>query len=327
MSNINLYVERVPGYDDMVRIPLSQSDDLATLINAFTDILEACFKDGYFKIIVDLKDLPYPSSSLIAILIEATTRARRYDGDVMIANANRTAKNNLATFSALSYLNVDGDHTSAFGKPQPIAQTAELRPKAQLRKKVEPPAELEIEPVPHQKSKLEFDTPSDDISEPPFVDKLDDSSFEELIPVDQRNSKNLRVKSMPQYLYTICDFVTSRAESVGFNSKEVGKIKIAVYEACLNVIEHAYHSNPDNWIDVWVESDARKFTTIIQDYGVGFGEFSFKDYNVLSAMDSRKTGGFGLYIIRRSMDEIDYKSDKVKGNRLTLTKYIKQILE
>jgi anti-sigma regulatory factor (Ser/Thr protein kinase) len=42
----------------------------------------------------------------------------------------------------------------------------------------------------------------------------------------------------------------------------------------------------------------------------------------MSAMDHRQTGGFGLYIIRRSMNEIDYQADRVKGNRLTLTKYI-----
>jgi anti-sigma regulatory factor (Ser/Thr protein kinase) len=30
------------------------------------------------------------------------------------------------------------------------------------------------------------------------------------------------------------------------SEKEIGKIKIAVYEACLNVIEHAYHSGRMN---------------------------------------------------------------------------------
>ncbi len=321
MSNINLYVERVPGYDDMVRIPLSQSDDIATLISAFNDALDSCFKDGYTKIIIDLKNLPYPSSSLIAMLIVATARARRGNGDVLIANASRTAKNNLTTFSALSYLNVDGDQSSAFGNLQSREPAVEPKPNQETVNKAEPA------PKPARAKKAEFEAMREDISDPPILEKLDKTSFEELIPYERKSANHLRVESVPQNLYVICDFVTAHAEKVGFNSKEAGKIKIAVYEACLNVIEHAYHSNPDNWIDVWIEADTIKFSIIIQDYGVGFGEFSFKDYDVLSAMDSRKTGGFGLYIIRRSMDEIDYKPDKLNGNRLVLTKYLKDIIQ
>jgi anti-sigma regulatory factor (Ser/Thr protein kinase) len=73
---------------------------------------------------------------------------------------------------------------------------------------------------------------------------------------------------------------------------------------------------------VWVDYDDERFKVIVQDYGIGFEGLSLKDYDVMSAMDHRQTGGFGLYIIRRSMNEIDYQADRVKGNRLTLTKYI-----
>lgn len=324
MSQANLLVERVSGYDNMVRIPLSQDDNVAP---ALTDTLEACLRDGDIQIIVDLKNLPYPPSSVIAVLIEATARARRLAGDLVITNASRSAKNNLATFSALSYLNVDGDHTSAFGNQGSVGPDSRIAPPHEI-----PTQTLEFESANHHSQKEEDEPLSEDISDPPFVGKLEDS-FEELISfedgnsTEETNSKHLRVQSVAQNLYTICDFVTDHADRVGFNSKEIGKTKIAVYEACLNVIEHAYHSNPDNWIDVWVEYDNNKFTIIIQDYGLGFGEFSFKDYNVLSAMDSRKTGGFGLYIIRRSMDEVEYTCDEQEGNRLILTKYINHIIQ
>lgn len=319
MSYLNLFVERVPGYDKLVRIPLTHSDDLTALIAAFTDTVEACFKEGYSQIIVDLKELPYPPASLIAVLIEATVRARRLDGDVLIANASRTAKNNLATFSALSYLTVDGDHTSAFGNQLVSPETG-----AAHQELVAEPADLKstTHPLPNHA----VESLHEDISDPPILEKMEES-FDELTSYEDKSLKHLRVQSTAQNLYTICDFVTGHAEKVGFDSKEIGKTKIAVYEACLNVIEHAYHSNPDNWIDVWVEYDSRKFTIVIQDYGIGFGEFSFKDYDVLSAMDSRKTGGFGLYIIRRSMDEIDYKADPANGNRMTLTKYLNKVIQ
>lgn len=134
---------------------------------------------------------------------------------------------------------------------------------------------------------------------------------------------HLRVKSLAKNLYAICDFVIKYATRASFDSKVVGKMRIAVYEACLNVIEHAYHSNPENWIDVWIEYNAEMFKVVIQDYGTGFDGFSDQKFDAVSAMDGRQTGGFGLYIILRSMDKVDYRPDQKHGNRLTMVKFIK----
>ncbi|MFQ5772110.1 MAG: ATP-binding protein, partial [bacterium] len=306
MASVKIVVERLAGFKHIVRIPSANISDSQTIFEALRETFDSCLNNGNAKIIVDLKNVRFPSSSLIALLIEATSRARKLDGDVKIINLSHTAKNNLATFSALSYLSVEKDEAYAlqdFQDSEPVGVKAVM--------------------------------PSNDIVEDPLIEKFEDS-FEELATAKNENSiqeveeteKNAangyhkRVKSTIKNLYTICDFVTQYAKTAGFNAKHVGKTKIAVYEACLNIVEHAYHSNPDNWIDVWVDYDDKLFTVIIQDYGEAFEGLNIKDYDVLSAMDHRQTGGFGLYIIRRSMDEIEYQSDKIRGNRLKLVKYI-----
>lgn len=134
--------------------------------------------------------------------------------------------------------------------------------------------------------------------------------------------KRIRVKSKIESLYEICDFVTTLAAKVGFSEKEVGKIKVTVYEACINVIEHAYHSDPDEWIVVTVQYDSLDFTIIIQDWGESFNFDDTKPYDVNQAVQDRKTGGFGMFIILRSMDEVKYKTDPLNGNRLILRKRI-----
>jgi anti-sigma regulatory factor (Ser/Thr protein kinase) len=73
---------------------------------------------------------------------------------------------------------------------------------------------------------------------------------------------------------------------------------------------------------VWVDFDRDKFTIVIQDYGLSFEFKGHNRYDVQAAMEGRQTGGFGLYIIQRSMDEISYQADPVRGNRLTLVKYL-----
>jgi len=134
--------------------------------------------------------------------------------------------------------------------------------------------------------------------------------------------KRIRVKSKIESLYEICDFVTTLAAKVGFSEKEVGKIKVTVYEACINVIEHAYHSDPDEWIVVMVQYDSVDFTITIQDWGESFNFDDTKPYDVNQAVQDRKTGGFGMFIILRSMDEVKYKTDPLNGNRLILRKRI-----
>jgi len=133
----------------------------------------------------------------------------------------------------------------------------------------------------------------------------------------------IRVKSKLESLYTICDFVTKYAGEVGFHTKEIAKIKVTVYEAAINVIEHAYRSAPDEWIVVRVQFDAKKFMIVLQDWGESFQFDDSKTYDVKQAVEDRKTGGFGLFIIKRSMDDVIYKNDPVNGNRLILIKKIK----
>ena len=46
-------------------------------------------------------------------------------------------------------------------------------------------------------------------------------------------------------------------------------------------------------------------------------------YDVQEVMDKRRSGGFGLHIIRRSMDNVEYHPDLVNGNRLIMVKHLK----
>ena len=132
----------------------------------------------------------------------------------------------------------------------------------------------------------------------------------------------LRVGSKSDNLYKICNFVVKLATAAGMEEKEVGKVKIAVYEACLNVIEHAYHSDPHRWINVEVSYDTDRFNIVIHDTGLSFRGYTSKPYDVQEAVENRRTGGFGMHIIGKSMDEVKYQSDPVTGNRLTMVKYL-----
>ena len=133
---------------------------------------------------------------------------------------------------------------------------------------------------------------------------------------------SIQVESRVDRLYKICDFVTRWAEKAGMDRVEISKVKIAVYEAAVNVVEHAYHFEPNHLINVSVDYDDTKFVIVMIDNGDSFNLSNIKPYDVEEAMDERRTGGFGLYIIRRAMDEVKYESDPIRGNKLTMVKYL-----
>ncbi|MBN1466452.1 ATP-binding protein, partial [candidate division KSB1 bacterium] len=118
-------------------------------------------------------------------------------------------------------------------------------------------------------------------------------------------------------------FVTARAKAIGFGENDLSRIKIAVYEACLNAIQHTRKMNPGDKVVVEVESRARTLVVNVYDRGIGFDPDKTHDYDVTDAASHRKTGGMGLHIIRRAMDEVNYQMDTLNGNKLIMVKHLK----
>jgi serine/threonine-protein kinase RsbW len=58
------------------------------------------------------------------------------------------------------------------------------------------------------------------------------------------NGTHLLLPGTPDSLPRIREAVVSHAEQIGFESTDVAKIEMAVGEACSNIIEHAYLTQP-----------------------------------------------------------------------------------
>lgn len=123
-------------------------------------------------------------------------------------------------------------------------------------------------------------------------------------------------------VYKACNFVLAHASNMGFPESETSRIKIAVYEACLNAIQHSRKMSPGDKVSIEVETRDNKLQINIYDKGIGFDPEKTHDYDVTEAASHRKTGGMGLHIIRRAMDEVNYEVDRLNGNKLIMTKYL-----
>jgi anti-sigma regulatory factor (Ser/Thr protein kinase) len=69
----------------------------------------------------------------------------------------------------------------------------------------------------------------------------------------RKSEYKLRIPSQTDNLELIRDFVSKLASKVGFSEEDVGKIELAVDEACTNVIKHAYKKDVSKPIDIVIK--------------------------------------------------------------------------
>jgi serine/threonine-protein kinase RsbW len=122
-------------------------------------------------------------------------------------------------------------------------------------------------------------------------------------------------------LAEIADFFAQAAQEAGFNSKDTYAVKLAVDEACSNIIEHGYNEekNAEICCSYEVLNDGLKI--IIQDWGKPFtpDEVPEPDFDV--DLCDLKPRGAGLYFMKKLMDEVSFDFDSGDGNILVMIKH------
>ncbi len=332
MDSANISIRYLGPKKKVVRAGFHKTPNLKKAFAEFERFFEEKLAQGYTHWIMDLQGLAFPTSSMIAFFISATVRTRARGGEVTLINASKSARNNFVTFSPLTFLSIEDDermvlrdfelavtdHSEETSEPAALFDEADIAEPPEVdvfsdmaAEKTDRPAQKA--PKPQQRTKAENHSPAP-------IPNI--ATRDAVAHTAGPRQYNFETTSSPSNLYAMCNFVVDHAAQAGISEKQISKIKISIYEACLNVIEHAYHSRPDNPIKLTVTYDQKQFKVEILDHGLSFNERKRKQYDVEEAMKNRQTGGFGMHIIERAMDEIDYVSDPVNGNCLTLIKHL-----
>ena len=155
----------------------------------------------------------------------------------------------------------------------------------------------------------------------------------EKIRLKQSTGKlQLQAPSHGSYLSYIRSLVADLARKIGFPDEEVAKIEMAVDEACSNVVEHAYrskrewcwkHRDPEIRLDVRVEKNS--LVIEINDHGQKFDFAGYRPDSLEARLERMLPHGYGVFIMRKFMDEIQYSSSDKTGNTLRLVKYLKKL--
>ncbi len=136
------------------------------------------------------------------------------------------------------------------------------------------------------------------------------------------NDNTLIIISRTENLSKVRDFINYQALNAGFNSGDVQDIILAVDEAVTNIIKHSYSFDPEGEIKIEIEIKDDEFIITITDKGKSFNPASVPEPDIRKYQKEHRVGGFGLYLMKKFMDDVSYTSIPDNYNKVTLKKKI-----
>jgi serine/threonine-protein kinase RsbW len=112
-----------------------------------------------------------------------------------------------------------------------------------------------------------------------------------------------------------------KKHGAGLSSEILYDVQLAVDEACTNIISHGYRDLDPGSIILDLEVDPDKLIVTLTDFGHSFEPGNAPIPDVDAPIEERELGGFGLFFIQQSVDEMDYQVTE-DGNKMILTKYL-----
>ena len=99
-------------------------------------------------------------------------------------------------------------------------------------------------------------------------------------------------------------------------------LKLAVEEACMNVITHGYSGMDPGSIILELQLDPQQVVVTLTDFGHPFEPYEPGPPDLETNLENGLAQGFGLHFIYQTMDQIDYETVQ-DGNHLRFVKQLR----
>ncbi len=129
----------------------------------------------------------------------------------------------------------------------------------------------------------------------------------------------LRFPSDPKRLRMVREKVQEIAEEIGCSKKLISDLVIAINEACMNIMQHAYKGDKSGEILLEIQKDSGYLQVVLTDYAASIDPSNIRPRD----LEDVKPGGLGTYFIQEIMDDCTYGNlDNSAGNFLKMRKKI-----
>lgn len=134
----------------------------------------------------------------------------------------------------------------------------------------------------------------------------------------------LSVPAQPEYVAVVRLTASGIANRMGYSYDDIEDIKVAVSEACTNVVNHAYLDDDNGLINVDFTLFENRVEITIIDKGCSFDYQtvmrSSKPVDMDVPVNQLNEGGLGLFLINTLMDEVVVKDNS--GVNVIMTKFL-----
>ena len=138
---------------------------------------------------------------------------------------------------------------------------------------------------------------------------------------DADNSgQEISVEASENKLGSVLGFIEERLEEAGCSFKTQMQIAVAAEEIFINIAKYAYLEGKGRaQIRFSTENDPKRAVITFLDNGMPYDPLAREDPDVTLPADERPVGGLGIYMVKKTMDDVIYKY-KDGQNILTIVK-------
>ena len=120
--------------------------------------------------------------------------------------------------------------------------------------------------------------------------------------------KELTITATVENIEVVTDFVNEQLEAFDCPMKAQIQIDIAIDELFGNIAHYAYNPEVgDATVRVEVVEDPLAVVITFIDKGVPYDPLAKADPDITLSAEDREVGGLGIFMVKKSMDEITYE--------------------
>jgi serine/threonine-protein kinase RsbW len=117
------------------------------------------------------------------------------------------------------------------------------------------------------------------------------------------------------------DELESFAREHTVTPRALHELQLAIEEHLTNVLTHGYSDKLEHRIGVRVEVKASELRVQVEDDGRAFNPLEQAAPDVSKPLDERPVGGLGIYMMRKSLDAVEYRREEGR-NVLVMVKRV-----
>jgi anti-sigma regulatory factor (Ser/Thr protein kinase) len=132
--------------------------------------------------------------------------------------------------------------------------------------------------------------------------------------------KEITVKATDEELNNVIGFVEAELEAAGCPMRTMMQISVATEEIFVNIAHYAYAPETgEATLRLTVNESPGEAELLFIDSGIPYDPLAKPDPDVTLSAEQRQIGGLGIFMVKKSMDEMSYEY-KDGQNRLTIRK-------